>query len=89
MRRALNADVEKIVTATVQRYLGVSAALPLSTRLVEDLGIDSLGSVSLVMELADQLKLDLMAIEIRPKEIATLQDLVSLVTSLVAASNPA
>ena len=62
--------------------------LPLSTRLSEDLGIDSLGFVAILMELADELKLDLMAVEISPKKIDTLRDLVSLVTSLVVASNP-
>ena len=54
----------------------------------EDLGIDSLGFVTIIMELADELKLDLMAVEISPKKIDTLRDLVSLVTSLVVASNP-
>jgi acyl carrier protein len=87
MRTALNDDIERIVTATVQKYLGVSAALPLSIRLTEDLGIDSLGSVSIIMELADELELDLMAVEISPKEIVSLRDLVSLVTSLVDASS--
>jgi acyl carrier protein len=87
MRRAFNADIERIVTATVQRYLGASATLPLSTRLLGDLGIDSLGFVTIIMELADELKLDLMAVEISLKEIDTLQDLVLLVTSLVVASN--
>ena len=87
MKTVLNDDIERIVRATVQKYLGVSAALPLSTRLAEDLGIDSLGSVSIIMELADELKLDLMAIGISPKEIVSLRDLVSVVTSLVEASN--
>ena len=87
MRKALNDDIERIVTATVQRYLGASATLPPSTRLLEDLGIDSLGCVTIIMELADELKLDLMAVEMSPKEIDTLQDLVLLVTSLVVASN--
>lgn len=88
MRTAHNADMERIVTGTVQRYLGASTSLPLSTRLSEDLGIDSLGFVAILMELADELKLDLMAVEISPKKIDTLRDLVSLVTSLVVASNP-
>ena len=88
MRKADNADIERIVTATVQRYLGASATLPLGTRLLEDLGIDSLGFVAIVMELADELKLDLMAVEIVPKKVDTLQDLVSLVTSLAVASRP-
>jgi acyl carrier protein len=87
MRKALNADIERIVTATVQRYLGASAALSLSTRLLEDLGIDSLGFVTILMELADELKLDLMAVEISLKKIDTLRDLVLLVTSLAVASN--
>ncbi len=68
MRKALNDDIERIVTATVQRYLGASATLPLSTRLLEDLGIDSLGFVTIIMELADELKLDLLAVEISPKK---------------------
>lgn len=86
MATALNADIERIVTATVQRYLGTSANLPLPTRLLEDLGIDSLGLVTIIMELADELNLDLMAIEISPKEVASLKDLVSLVIALVEAS---
>lgn len=88
MRKAHNADIEKIVTAIVQRYLGASATLPLSTKLLEDLGIDSLGFVAIIMELADELKLDLMAVEISSKKIETLRDLVLLVASLVEASNP-
>lgn len=82
-----NADNERIVTATVQRYLGTSATLPLSTRLLEDLGIDSLGCVTIIMELADDLKLDLMAVAISPKGITRLRDLVLLVTSLGEASH--
>jgi len=86
MRKALNADIEKIVTATVQRYLGTAATLPLSTGLLEELGIDSLGFVTILMELADELKLDLMAVEISPKKVVTLRDLVLLTTSLAVAS---
>ncbi len=87
MRNARNADIERIVSETVQRYLGASATLPLSIRLLEDLGVDSLGLVSILMELSDELHLDLMAVEISLKKIDTLADLVSLVTYLVVASN--
>lgn len=87
MATAANDNNERIVTATVQKYLGTSAALPLSTRLLEDLGIDSLGCVTIIMELADELKLDLMAVEISPRGITRLHDLVSLVASLAEASN--
>jgi acyl carrier protein len=86
MTRAANTDHERIVTATIHRYLGTSAALAPSTKLLEDLGIDSLGCVSIIMELADELNLNLMAIEVSPKGIVSLGDLVSLVTSLVEAS---
>ena len=87
MRKALNDDIDRIVTATVQRYLGASATLPPSTSLLEDLGIDSLGFVTIIMELADELNLDLLAVEISPKKVDTLRDLVLLVTSLAVASN--
>lgn len=89
MTIALNADIERIVTAAVQKYLGTSEPLLLSTRLLEDLGIDSLGLVTILMELAEELDLNLMAVEISPKGIASLRDLASLVTSLVEASSRA
>src|ERR1700760_4133219 len=40
-----------------------------------------------LMELAEELDLNLMAVEISPKGIASLRDLASLVTSLVEASS--
>lgn len=85
MTEALNANIEKIVTAAVQKYLGTSAPLPPSSRLLEDLGIDSLGFVSIIMELTDQLRLDLMAVDVNLSEIETLRDVVSVVTALVKA----
>jgi len=85
MTTGLNIDIERIVRATVQKYLGTSAPLPVGSRLSEDLGIDSLAFVTILMELADQLRLDLTAVEINLKEIDTLQDIVELVMALVAA----
>jgi acyl carrier protein len=75
-------DFNRIVTETFQRYLGTSENLPLSSRLFEDLGIDSLGFVTILLELAEQLRLDLVANDINLSEIQSLEDVVLLVQTL-------
>jgi acyl carrier protein len=79
----LNADLNRIVTEAFQRYLGTSESLPLSSRLFEDLGIDSLGFVTILLELAEQLRLDLAANNINLSEIQSIEDVVLLVRTLL------
>lgn len=78
----LNADLNRIVTQAFQRYLGTSESLSLSSRLFEDLGIDSLGLVTILLELAGQLRLDLVGSDIKLSEIRCLEDVVSLLRTL-------
>jgi acyl carrier protein len=82
MARLPDADLNRIVTEAFQRYLGTSESLPLSSRLFEDLGIDSLGFVTLLLELADRLRLDLAAHNINLSEVQSLEDVVLLVGTL-------
>ncbi len=77
-----DADLNTIVTKSFQRYLGTSESLPLSSRLFEDLGIDSLGFVTILLELAEQLRLDLVANNINLGEIQRIEDVVLLVGRL-------
>jgi acyl carrier protein len=83
MLTLLNADLNRIVTEAFQRYLGTSESLPLSSRLFEDLGIDSLGFVTILLELAEQLRLDLAANNINLSEIQSIEDVVLLVRTLL------
>jgi acyl carrier protein len=82
----LDADLNRIVTEAFQRYLGTSEGLPLSSRLFEDLGIDSLGFVTILLELAEQLRLDLVSNNINLSEIQSLEDVVLLVQALLPLS---
>ena len=77
-----NPEPDRIVTAAFQRYLGTTESLPLSSRLFEDLGIDSLGFVTILLELAEQLRLDLVAGDINLSDIQSLEDVVLLVRAL-------
>jgi acyl carrier protein len=71
-----------VVVEAFRDHLGIGDALPLERRLLEDLGVDSIAFVTLLMDLADELGLDLGSARIALKRIRTLQDVVALVDSL-------
>lgn len=77
-----DADLNRIVTESFQQYLGTTERLPLSSRLFEDLGVDSLGFVTILLELAERLRLDLAANNINLGEIQRIEDVVLLVRRL-------
>lgn len=77
-------DLRAIVVEKFQRHSGAEQALPIESRLLEELGIDSIAFVTILMDLTDQLDLDLAAARVKLKHIRTLADVVALVESLRA-----
>jgi acyl carrier protein len=80
--RAQDSDVTTIVVDRFQQYLGTSDDLPLSSRLLADLGVDSIAFVTILLDLADALELDLRAAQVNVSTIQTLEDVVALVHTL-------
>jgi acyl carrier protein len=80
--KAQHSDVQTIVVERFQLYLGMPDDLPLASRLLADLGIDSIALVTILLDLADQLELDLGAARVNLSTVQTLEDVVSLVRSL-------
>jgi acyl carrier protein len=73
------------VTAVVERfqqYLGTTDELPLESLLLADLGVDSIALVTILLDLAEQLELDLASADVNLHTVQTLGDVVSLVASL-------
>jgi len=71
-----------IVVGAFQQHLGTDDELPPTSRLLEDLGVDSVALVTILMDLADELALDLSAAGAKLRDIRALADIVSLVESL-------
>lgn len=83
-REARDQDVETIVVQKFQEHLGISDDLPLSSGLYTDLGLDSIMFVVILTDITEQLRLDLRATQVDLKEIKSLEEVVSLVSSLQA-----
>lgn len=75
-------QVAAIVTEAFQLLLGTAEAVPLESRLVDDLGLDSIMFIVTLLDLSDQLGLDLGTAPIDMNAIQTLGDVVSLVQQL-------
>jgi acyl carrier protein len=80
--RAQRSDVKPVVVERFQTYLGIPDDLPLASRLLADLGIDSIALVTILLDLADELALDLGAARVNLSTVQTLEDVVLLVDSL-------
>ena len=79
---ARHSDVTAVVVERFQQYLGTPDDLPLESLLLADLGVDSIALVTILLDLAEQLELDLGVREREPHTVQTLEDVVSLVASL-------
>jgi acyl carrier protein len=75
-------QLDTVVVERFRLYLGGGEELPLSSRLVDDLGVESIALVTILMELADELDLDLSALGANLKSLQTLDDVVSLVATM-------
>ena len=75
-------QLDIVVVERFRLYLGGDAELPLSSRLVDDLGVESIALVTILMELADELDLDLSALGANLKSLQTLDDVVALVATM-------
>jgi acyl carrier protein len=79
---AQNLDGLTIVIERFQHYLGTQDDLPLTSRLLDDLGLDSIGLVVTLLDISEQLNLDLRANQVDLSTIQTLEDVVSLIRLL-------
>jgi len=77
------------VTEKFRRHVGAEQPLPVTSRLLEELGIDSIAFVTILMDLTHELGLDLTSARVTLKHIRTLADVVALVESLSADALPA
>jgi acyl carrier protein len=75
-------QLDAVVVERFRLYLGGDADLPLSSQLVDDLGVESIALVTILMELADELDLDLSALGTQLQSLRTLGDVVSLVETM-------
>jgi len=75
-------QLDTVVIERFRQYLGGDEELPLSSRLADDLGIESIALVTILMELADELDLDLSALGANLKSLETLDDVVSLAATM-------
>jgi len=76
--------LDEIVVETFREYLGAHDDLPASSRLLDDLGIDSVILVAILVDLAGHLDLDLSMVGTSLKNVQTLEDVVSLVNAAAA-----
>jgi acyl carrier protein len=79
---AAHSDVTAVVVERVRQYLGTTDELPLESLLLAELGIDSIALVTILLDLADQLGLDLASADVNLHTVQTLGDVVSLVAAL-------
>lgn len=75
-------DLEALVVGRYQQYLGIPDDVPLTSRLLADLGVDSIAFVAILLDLAELFELDLDSAEVNLSSVETLSDVVSLVKSL-------
>ena len=80
--QARNSDVTAVVVERFQRYLGTTDELRLESLLLADLGVDSIALVTILLDLADELALDLASADVNLHDVQTLGDVASLVASL-------
>jgi acyl carrier protein len=79
---ARHSEVTAVVVERFQQYLGTPDDLPLDSLLLADLGVDSIALVTILLDLAEQLDLDLGSANVNLSTVQTLGDVVSLVASL-------
>jgi acyl carrier protein len=80
--QAQDSDVTAVVVERFQQYLGTTDELPLESLLLADLGVDSIALVTILLDLAEELGLDLGSADVNLNTLQTLGDVASLVASL-------
>ena len=80
--QARHSDVTAVVVERFQQYLGTPTDLPLESLLLADLGIAFIALVTILLDLAELLELDLGSADVDLSTVETLEDVVSLVASL-------
>jgi acyl carrier protein len=74
-------ELQDAVLEGFQRFLAIPQSPSLDSAL-SDLGVDSIGLVTVLLELAEQLHLDLETAEVELANIRTIEDVVVLVSQL-------
>jgi acyl carrier protein len=86
MTKACGSRHQAAETIVIQKFhdsLGISDDFPLTSRLYADLGLDSITLVVTILDIADQFQLDLGTARVDLSTIQTLEDVISLVRSLI------
>jgi acyl carrier protein len=79
-------DVGAIVVERFQSHLGALEELSADSDLLLDLGLDSIGLVIILLDLADEFDLDLSSSRVTLADVNTLGDVVGLVRALLEES---
>ena len=79
----VDSDVTGIVVAAFQSYLGTGDDLPPHAELLADFGIDSLALVTILMDVAAQLSLDLARAPGKLADLLTVEDVADVIAALV------
>ena len=75
-------NVEKVVIATIARYLGINSdEIKLTSSFIDDLGTDSLDEVEIIMSLEDTLDISISEDDVL--NLVTVQDMVNIVNGKV------
>lgn len=75
-------DLDGVVVERFQGYLGVPDDLSPDSDLLADLGLDSIGLVTILLDLADEFNLDLASSRVNLADIRTLGDVMAVVRTL-------
>lgn len=74
---------EPNLTATAidafRQYLGIEGDISLSSNLMTELGVDSLLLITILLDIADRLQVDLFSVEFDLGSMDSLADVVSLI----------
>lgn len=79
--------VEPVVVDRLQAHLGPLAGISPATVLLDELGLDSIGLVTILLDLADEFNLDLSSSTL--SGVDTVGDLVRMVEQLLGTSSGA
>jgi acyl carrier protein len=80
----VDVNVTGIVVAAFQSYLGTADELPLDAELLADFGVDSLALVTILMDVAALLSLDLARAPGSLGDLLTVEDVAGVIATLVA-----
>jgi acyl carrier protein len=75
-------DIEAIVIGRFSDYLGTTDELLPESDMLTDLGLDSVGLVTILLDLADELELNLGSTRVKLAGMYTVADVIRVVRSL-------